>query len=665
MTTQIRDGETLDALLDELTDLASTAPMSRTFFLSILDVALKTTNAHAGAIWSVVGVKYRLEQEIGLVRLGIGNDSQLQKLHEDALECEGKGHIAANSTRSETELTERSHDGNRYRFFGCRDRNLAYLVIELVHEENAIVSTDPGLVGRIMAALSEIARDFRNAQTLQRLQSDDVIWSDFKSILPQLHSSIHLEESAHCIANEGRKFLRCDRLSVAIFDKNKAVLVAVSGVATIERRAKQVRELELLVSLVARSGSSLRYPSTEVEAPQLADGLQRYLDESNNELIWITLMFRDPSATDSLQSASALCIGALVVETFDVTAASTAPAASELALRSELLLQHGGIAIQNALEFDRLPLRRLSQALSRLPKTYQSYRVKVLIGFAAGCLCLALAMVIPADLNMAANGTIQPFAMHHVYAPANGDVIRVHASHHSQVQTGDFLLEIRSREMELRKEELLTQRATTQEKLRGIEVARLRDRKQTNAESASIGELSASDRELREVMASQDAQLLILGEMLASLQLKSPVSGHVISWDPTETLDRRPVQQGQKLLSVAELDGDGRLQLRVLDEDTRHVIHASKREKESIRVTFSIASDPGIRHSAVVHQIGTMIETVTDEGATLRIDAVVSAADMRNVRPGATVNAKIHCGRSSVGYVWTRRFWDFLLYRLR
>ncbi len=663
MTTQIRDGETLDALLDELTDLASTAPMSGPFFLAILDVALKTTNAHAGAIWSVVGVNYRLEQEVGLVRLGIGTDSQLQKLHEDALECESTGPIAAIPTRSETELTERSHDGNRYRFFGCRDRNLAYLVIELVHEENAIVPADPGLVGRIMAALSEIARDYRNAQTLQRLQSEDVIWNDFKSILPQLHSSIHLEESAQCIANEGRKFLRCDRLSVAIFDKNKATIVAVSGVATIERRAKQVRELESLVALVARSGSSLRYPSTEVEAPQLAEGLQRYLDESHDERIWISLMFREPSTTDSSQSESELCIGALVIETFDIKEAP------ELALRSELLLQHGGIAIQNALAFDRLPLKRLSQALSRLPITYQSYRVKGLIGLVVGLLCLALAVVIPADLNMHANGTIQPLAMHHVYAPANGEVVQIHASHHSQVQTGDLLVEIRSREMELRKEELLTQRATTQEKLRGIEVARLRDRKQTNAESASMGELSASERELREVMASQDAQLSILGEMLASLQLKSPVSGHVISWDPAETLDRRPVQQGQKLLSVAELDGDGRLQLRVLDEDTRHVINASKvnaskREQESIRVTFSIASDPGIRHTAVVHRIGTMIETVTEEGATLRIDAVVAAADMRNVRPGATVNAKIHCGRSSIGYVWTRRFWDFLLFRL-
>ncbi len=658
MTTQIRRSETLDALLDELTDLASTAPLSGTLFLAILDVALKTTNARAGAIWSVVGVNYRLEQETGLVRLGIGTNSHLQKLHEDALECESTGHIGATPIRSKTELTERHHDGNRYRFFGCRDRNLAYLVIELVHEENAIDPVDPALVRRIMAALGEIARDFRNAQTLQRLQSEDVIWSDFKSMLPQLHSSIQLEESSHCIANEGRKFLRCDRLSVAVFDRNKATLVAVSGVATIERRAKQVRELESLVACVARSGSSLRYPSTEVDAPQLAEGLQRYLDESHAELIWITLMFRDPSATDSPRSTSEHCIGALVVETFDV---SEAP---ELALRSELLLQHGGIALRNALEFDRLPLKRLSQALGRLPIAYQSYRVKVLMGLVVGLICLALAMAIPAELNIDANGMIQPLAMHHLYAPANGEVVRIHASHQSKVQTGDLLVEIRSREMELRKEELLTQRATTQEKLRGIEVARLRDRKQTNAESASMGELSASERELREVMASQDAQLSILGEMLASLQLKSPGSGHVISWDPTETLDRRPVQQGQKLLSVAELDGDGRLQLRVLDDDTRHVINASKREKEPIHVTFSIASDPGIRHSAVVNQIGTMIETVTEEGATLRIDAVVAAADMKNVRPGATVNAKIHCGRSSIGYVWTRRFWDFLFFRL-
>jgi multidrug efflux pump subunit AcrA (membrane-fusion protein) len=253
--------------------------------------------------------------------------------------------------------------------------------------------------------------------------------------------------------------------------------------------------------------------------------------------------------------------------------------------------------------------------------------------------------------------------MRHLYAPINGEVIKSHATHQSKVQAGELLLEIRSRELELRKEELLTLQATAQEKLRGIEVARLQNRKSIPLESISMSELSASESELREVLSSQAEQLSILNEMLAALQITSPMNGQVISWDPTETLEHRPVQQGQKLISVAELSGDGKIQLRVLDQDIRHVTNANRLSSDGLRVTFSMASEPGVRHSANVKQIGTTVETVSSEGATLRVDALVSSTDMANIRPGGTVNAKIHCGKSSIGYVWTRRLVDYLLFR--
>jgi hypothetical protein len=242
-------------------------------------------------------------------------------------------------------------------------------------------------------------------------------------------------------------------------------------------------------------------------------------------------------------------------------------------------------------------------------------------------------------------------------------VVRIYTSHQSKVQEGELLLEIRSREIELRKEELVTLRSSSQEKLRSIEVARLQNRKTNPSELLSAGELSASEGELREILASQTEQLSILNEMLATLQVRSPLNGQVISWDPTETLEHRPVQQGQKLLSVAELNGDKKLHLRVRDEDARHVINANRDNPNGLRVTFSIASDPGVKRTALVKQIGTTVETVSDDGATLRVDASVDATEIANVRPGATVNARIHCGRTSVGYVWTRRLLDFMLFR--
>ncbi len=654
MTHRMFARETLDTLLDELTDLASTSLDSGTFFRSILDAAFKATNAIAGAIWSVADVNYRLEHEVGLVRFGIGSDSQLQAIHEDALECATKGQAAKDNS---TDVTKRTYDKKIYRFFGCRDRDFAYLVFELVHNEGAVAAVDEASITNFMAALSEIARDFRNAQLLQRLQIEDHLWSDFKAILPRLYSSIHLHESAFRIANEGRTFLQSDRLSVARVDKDKASVLAVSGVSTIEKRAKQVRALESLVAIVARSGHSLRHPSNEMEAPQLSESLQRYLDASQCELIWILLIKHTQPNSENRLPSDKHYIGALIIEIF------TAKDSPRLDQRSDLLLEHAAIVFRNAIEYNGMPLRRLSESLQGWAALYRNYRIKLMVGMATALIGICLAIVIPSDLNIDASGTIQPVAIRHLYAPANGEVVKIHTTHQSKVQAGAVLLEIRSRELELRKEELLTLCATAKEKLRGIEVARLQNRKANPSEAISSGELSASESELREVVASQAEQLSILNEMLASLQLKSPMNGQVISWDPTETLEHRPIQQGQKLISIAELNGDGKLQLRVLDEDTRHVINANRVSPNGLRVTFSIASDPGVKHSALVKQIGTTVETVSDGGATLRVDASVDATEMANVRPGATVNARIHCGKTCVGYVWTRRLVDFMLFR--
>lgn len=663
------DGATLDELLDELTDLAASAPPASKFFRAILDAAIKGTDASAGAIWSVVNTNYRLEQEAGLIRIGIGSDQTLQSLHEDALEEASRPTREAQSV-SEGDVTARRHEGMVFRFYGCRDQLTANLIIELVHASDATI--DPTLIARMLAALSEIARDYRNAQTLQRLQMHDHIWNEFNSVLPVIYSSIRLSETAFHIANEGRAFLQCDRVAVVRFEEAKAHVLAVSGIATLEHRAKQLRTLESLVTRLCRTGTALRFPDrthpdSSHNAPEHADSLQQYLDESGCQQIWIRPLFRGRDDADSgnrvvspqdrLGLHSESCIGALVFESFQATSIN------DLEPRADLLLQHSELALRNALSHEQLPLRQLGLAVQSLPAFFRSYRWKIVATALTCAALIGVAIVVPADLNIDAKGTIQPASLQHLYAPANGEVVRILASHQQEVRPGDVMIEIRSRETELRKEELLTQRATTQEKLRGIEVARLRDRKPSTAEPINLSELSANERELREVLHSQDEQLAILNEILASLQIKSPIRGQVISWDPSESLEGRPVQMGQKLISVADDDGIGKLQLRVLDADSRHVIRAAEQLGVPVNVTFSIASDPGIRHSAVVDQIGSAVETTNADGPTLRVGATVAASEMLNARPGATVAAKIHCGRASIGYVWTRRLLEYLQLR--
>ena len=76
----------------------------------------------------------------------------------------------------------------------------------------------------------------------------------------------------------------------------------------------------------------------------------------------------------------------------------------------------------------------------------------------------------------------------------------------------------------------------------------------------TIYQLAAEQEELRQLLASQQEQLAILRGQREKLTLRSPIDGEVLTWDLEQTLSDRPVQRGQLLLSVGDLDGPpGRL----------------------------------------------------------------------------------------------------------
>ena len=115
-------------------------------------------------------------------------------------------------------------------------------------------------------------------------------------------------------------------------------------------------------------------------------------------------------------------------------------------------------------------------------------------------------------------------------------------------------------------------------------------------------------------------------------------------------------------MSVAALDTSGVLELNVLDEDIRHVINASQSQPQPLSVSFSIASDPGRRHIAQVTRIGTIVKMESDRPAHVPVEAIVQLDDMKHALPGARVVARIHCGTAAVGYIWTRRLWEYFAF---
>ena len=78
--------------------------------------------------------------------------------------------------------------------------------------------------------------------------------------------------------------------------------------------------------------------------------------------------------------------------------------------------------------------------------------------------------------------------------------------------------------------------------------------------------------------------------------------------------------------------------------------------------------DVALGRGPEVAKVALDTEVTRDNDSAVRVDVDLDRAQLRDPRPGATVIAKIDCGRRSLGYVWFRELIEFveskILFRL-
>ena len=86
-----------------------------------------------------------------------------------------------------------------------------------------------------------------------------------------VHASLDLVATASAIANEGRRLVECDRLSVAVLRGRRLKILAVSGLESLDRRANIVGRLEELAQAVVLTGEPFwNAGDSDQMAPQIA-----------------------------------------------------------------------------------------------------------------------------------------------------------------------------------------------------------------------------------------------------------------------------------------------------------------------------------------------------------------------------------------------------------
>ncbi|MBC8871097.1 MAG: HlyD family efflux transporter periplasmic adaptor subunit [Planctomycetes bacterium] len=632
----------IEKLANEVAATSKEALPECEFYAGLLNRSVSSLAAVASVVWNRDRRGFRVDQQVNVAETPLADELRRSD-HLRLLDTVWDGKdpkLALPHSGSEADGQSGNPTGLLLLLCPVRIEGETVRVVEIIQRP----TTDPEIQTAylsLLSALCEAASDFHRNSELRTLRKRRSFWQESQQFARRVHARLSLKQVAYVMANDGRLLIGCDRASVAVCRGTKSVILAASGVDRVARRSAGVRLLERLSAMVAATGEMLWYDGNSgTLPPEFESLLQPYVDESHVRLLAIAPL-RDQSADAARSDDSATpTIGVLIGEQYD------ADWDEELRLRLRVACEHSEVALANALRH-RNVLRRGMEWLLQTGTLMKTLAVVLLVA------AIAAAMLgIKADFDIEARGELLPQNRQDVFAPADGEVHSLAVEHNTAVDQGATLLEVDSPELDLEYERVLGEKRTTHQKLLAAQSERVRKNTPSSEDRRRMATWSAIEKELEKEIESLQQQLDILDKQLESLKVRSPMDGRVLTWDVSGLLESRPVIRGQVLLTVADVDGPWVLELEIPDHHISHISEAQQASSPNLDVYFILKTNPDVTYQGTIDRIS--MRTLTDDDGSAYVKAIV-AIDRDAVAPltsGASVVAKIRCGRESIGYVW-------------
>ena len=662
-------------LVNEIAQLAKSGATPDEFYSGLLTRIITALAAAGGAIWLLdENGKLRLQYQVNAEQNLLNQENEDGVKHHRLIErvarsgqsilvppfsgtTDGEGE--SNPTRYLLVLGSLQHDE--------RQDGL----IEVFQRPDTAPDTQKGYL-RFVQQMCDLAAEWLRGQTLRTLGDRQTLWQQADAFARATHESLDLKETAYIVANDGRRLIGCDRVSVAIKKGRKCRVQAISGQDTIENRSNIVAALNQLATRVVAAGEPLWHDgSTEDLPPQIEEALEDYVDQSYGRNVAV-LPLREPERRlgvnldqgaageiDRDNAHRGEVIGALIVEQIE-----SAIPTEIFKARCDLVYEHGTRAIANSLAHSNLFLMPLWRALGRASWILRARTLPKTIGVVSLLLVVILGLIfIEKDFNLEAEGTLVPIQRREVFAPIDGEVLHVLVDHDDPVEEGDLLVSMINRDLEIQLTEVVGQISTNRVEERRVQgQLRLRD-----IELSERRALEAEQIKLEtEYQVLRKKEQLYL-ERMSELEVRSPIKGNVVSWDVEKTLHSRPIITGQVLVEIADLNQPLVLEVELPEKREghldRYIRDQSLQKDDQLEVSYILATDPDVPLEAKLALDSVSMRADADEehGAIIKMRAIPAQDTLRELqpRPGAKVIAKIYCGRRSSGFVFFHEIYEW------
>lgn len=666
-------------LVAEINQLAASELPPQRFYPEFLNRVVSAVAAVGGALWIKDGqTPPRLQSEVKFRESGLLDDNQsgghttlLLKTFEDAMpklclprsQPEGASNGQAGVNTSDQSLIIAPLKVDRH----------AVGVLEVLLDPNRREAAQKNAV-KFVAELCEMGAAYLKNRQLRHMLSQQHLWNQLETFVRQTHSSMRTQEVAYVVANEGKRLVDCDRLSVALVRGKRTPIFAVSGQEVVERKANLIQLMARLASAVVRSGENLLYTGELDESlpPAVRDSLDEFLGESGSKALAVTLLRPADKEGKPVEP-----IGAIVGEHLE-----DATIAQNLAPRMDVIAQHATVALANAIEYERIPLLPVWRTVGHAREWMRGRRLVKLCMVVASVLALISCMVfIQWELRLEGSGELaaaQEFRRV-IYAPEDGTVSDIKIDDGQLVAKDADVLRLLNPEIERELADLRRERERA-----SLQLVQAR-RDLATASARSDPNSSATLVIAQQTVESLDRQVGLLAQRYDSLALRMPIDGMIATWDVQLQLgSSRPVKRGDPLLSIANVHAaDWILDVRMPEENMGHILAARDRQKDKpLEVWFMAANRPQDQFRGIVKRISSQAEfdrerqehvqrmTVELQGVRGRPEVVTAEHngikkvahilirfdDGRELKlsPGAEVKAKVECGQRALGYVLFR-----------
>src|SRR5262249_15607623 len=112
---------------------------------------------------------------------------------------------------------------------------------------------------QFMVRMASLASGYTRNHQLRSMVGQQQVWTQLEVFARQIHASLNPTEVSYLIANEGRRLVEADRVSVAIRSGPSATVMAISGADVVEKRSNLVQLMRALFDAVLAWGERLVY----------------------------------------------------------------------------------------------------------------------------------------------------------------------------------------------------------------------------------------------------------------------------------------------------------------------------------------------------------------------------------------------------------------------